>query len=118
MSDEKPQDASEDGIGQSASTAGLEAKRFPVLRPPTGCTDWVPWAALDEAWAMRIHNQTLARLAQRGGLCPDEIFINRHHLKYLDKVPTVDAIALCNELASNAIELTGALKARPNDRRE
>lgn len=74
---------------------------FPVLNPPEGCPRWVRWEALDEKWALRIHHQTLERLAERGGLSPDEIFINVRHLKYSDKVPDADAIALCHELAPN-----------------
>jgi hypothetical protein len=56
---------------------------------------------------MRIHGQTLERLAERGGLSPDEIFINQHRLKWLDKVRDQEAIDLCNGLASNA-GVTGA----------
>ena len=86
---------------RSELTAGLDARRFPVLKPPNGCTTWVPWSALDAQWAMRIHGQTLERLAERGGLCPDEIFLNKHRLKWLTKVRDREAIDLCNEMASN-----------------
>ena len=88
---------------RSELTAGLDARRFPVLKPPNGCTTWVPWSALDAQWAMRIHGQTLERLAERGGLCPDEIFLNKHRLKWLTKVRDREAIDLCNEMASNAL---------------
>lgn len=82
-------------------TTEKEIKRFPILKPPKGCTDWVPWDAIDEKWAMKIHGQSVERLAQRGGLTPDEIFINRHKLNYFAKVFDAEAIALCNELVSN-----------------
>src|SRR5208337_3842932 len=40
-----------------------------------GCPEDVPWSLLapHEAQARRNHDQTLARLAERGGLCPSEM---------------------------------------------
>lgn len=36
----------------------------------------VPWALMREARAERNHGQTLLRLAERGGLCPQEVWAN------------------------------------------
>ncbi len=41
----------------------------------TGGKKWartVPFAMLNEEWAQRNHSQSLQRLAERGGLGPDE----------------------------------------------
>jgi hypothetical protein len=48
---------------------------FPVLEAPDGCPKSVPWALLapHEAQAKRNHDQTLERLAQRGGLAAQEM---------------------------------------------
>jgi len=105
MTMEQQQTETEAPGGQSRSTVGLGARLFPVLQPPNGCPHFVRWDALDEGWALRIHHQTLERLADRGGLSPAEIFINVRHLRYY-KVPDVDAVALCHDLAPNA-KLTG-----------
>jgi hypothetical protein len=57
-------------------------RRFPVLKGPSGdkrryahWPDTIPWHLLDphEAQALKNHSQTLRRLAERGGLSPDEI---------------------------------------------
>ena len=61
-------------------------RRFPVLlsqhtREETdllkrlGCPRSVPWSLLapHEEQALRNHDQTLQRLAERGGLCPKEM---------------------------------------------
>jgi hypothetical protein len=87
--------------GASRSDAVLEA-RFPVLKPPPGCAAWVRLDALDEGWAQRVHGQTLKRLAERGGLCPEEIVWNLKRLKWGHKVTRDYAIALTNGIASNA----------------
>lgn len=76
---------------------------FPVLNAPTGCAKWVRQDALDEEWAMRIHGQTLERLAQRHGLCPVEIMMNVKRLKFTMKFTDKDkeaAIALVNSIAA------------------
>jgi hypothetical protein len=60
-------------------------ERFPVLWSHRreecaawermGCPRTVPWSLLapHEAQAKRNHDQTLKRLAERGGLCPSEM---------------------------------------------
>lgn len=61
-----------------------EERRFPVLRGTQrerdelerlGCPRSVPWAfvAPHEAQARMNHDQTLERLAERGGLSPSEL---------------------------------------------
>jgi hypothetical protein len=59
-----------------------EPKQFPVLLRSTerkadsvGCPSSVPWSLLapHEERAWRNHGQTLQRLAERGGLGPDEM---------------------------------------------
>lgn len=62
----------------------MTAKRFPIMWPSRhtvrtelerlGCPKSIPWAAIEphEAQALRNHDQTLARLAERGGLDPVE----------------------------------------------
>ena len=49
---------------------------FPVLNAPEGCVKRIDAAQLNEQQAMRIHSQTLARLAERGGLSVCEIKAN------------------------------------------
>lgn len=90
------------GVSPVLSTAGLAARRFPVLKPPPGCTSWVRWEALDPQWAMRIHGQTLERLAERGGLCAEEIMLNLKRLKWSAVTPKDEAIALTNSIAANS----------------
>lgn len=55
--------------------AKLKARQFPVLQPPPGCPSRVPWSfvAPHEGQALRNHDQTLERLAQRGGLGAEEL---------------------------------------------
>ena len=57
----------------------FERRRFPVLRsrpfkvqPPAS----IPWETIapHEEWADKWHGQTLERLAQRGGLGPEEMW--------------------------------------------
>ena len=106
MNEQKHDDAS----GASRSDAVLEA-RFPVLKPPPGCTAWVRLDAMDEEWAQRVHGQTLKLLAERGGLCPEEIMWNLKRLKWGHKVSRDEAVALTNGIASNA-EITGRTLAQ------
>ena len=87
--------------GAVGLTAGLAVRRFPVLKPPPGCTAWVRWDALDAKWARHIHGQTLERLAERGGLCPEEIMLNLKRLSWSAKISREDAVALTNSIAAN-----------------
>lgn len=57
-------------------------KLFPVLNAKRdGCAEYVPWDKIDAKWAMKLHGQTLERLAERGGLCAYEIACNWNKLK-------------------------------------
>lgn len=87
--------------GTSALDDGLGARLFPVLRPPVGCAQFVRWDALDERHAMRVHGQTLADLADRGGLSASEIVLNVRRLKWTDPVDLAEAIAVTNSIAPN-----------------
>jgi len=53
----------------------MMVKQFPVLQK-SGQKIYVDWDCLNEDWALKIHGQTLKRLAERGGLSPEEIFLN------------------------------------------
>jgi hypothetical protein len=61
-----------------------EVKLFPVLFSSAserllrglGCPEFVRWDALSEGWAYQNHDQSLARLAERGGLDPTELVAN------------------------------------------
>ena len=66
-----------------------EDNKFPVLygystpekdREPK----FVKWSALSESQAWSNHGQTLARLAQRGGLCPCEMVGNVKGIDWVD----------------------------------
>jgi hypothetical protein len=76
-----------------------ELKLFPVLFPSglrsrliaLGCPEFIRWDALNEGWAYQNHDQTLQRLAQRGGLDPTEIVANIekrqwHNMRLADAV--------------------------------
>ena len=90
-----------------ALSAGLDAKRFPLLRNLkwAGCAFSVPWLLLNEEYAQKNHGQSLARLAERGGLDPVELVANIRHMDQYDldgKITLQEAVAIVNELASNA----------------
>lgn len=74
-----------------AQVAELEERRFPVL--DAGFS--VPWrlVAPFEAQAERNHNQTLQRLAGRGGLDPVELWAVMHGMGWKDrsKLPSQEA---------------------------
>ena len=55
--------------------AFFEERRFPVLDPPPSCPSRVPWSMLApyEGAALTNHDQTLERLAERGGLGASEM---------------------------------------------
>lgn len=61
----------------------------------------VPWAFVEQfrEQAEHNHSQTLERLAQRGGLCPEEMWIAAHGRRYGDiaYVVEADAIAWLNQ---------------------
>lgn len=47
-----------------------EKEMFPIMLDVG--RDYIPWGVLSEEMAMKNHSQTLQRLAQRGGLGPQE----------------------------------------------
>lgn len=53
-------------------------RAFPVhsYREYPGAPRYIRWSALSEEQAQRNHSQSLDRLAQRGGLSPEEIVFN------------------------------------------
>ena len=65
-------------------------KMFPVLHADRDkCAKEIPFFLLDAKWAMKLHYQTLERLAERGGLSAYEIALNYNKLtasaKFEDK---------------------------------
>lgn len=58
-----------------------EERRFPIMIGHDGlpgpCPSWIPWSAIApyEGQAKLNHDQTLERLAQRGGLGPEEAYL-------------------------------------------
>lgn len=58
-------------------------------------------AALDDAWAQRVHGQTLERLAKRGGLSPVEIAMNLMRVQWAngDAIPQDASIAMVKSIA-------------------
>jgi hypothetical protein len=86
--------------------------RFPVLwqgdrgyiakLKALDCPRSVPWelVAPHEAQAKRNHDQTLKRLAQCGGLAPEELaaVLDGRGLSYVTEVSVEDAVARVNKL--------------------
>ena len=85
-------------------------RRFPVLlthRPRSevlGCPTTVPWALLapHEERAHRNHDQTLERLAERGGLDPSEIVALVEERKWMslelpEAIDRLKALVLAHE---------------------
>lgn len=66
------------------------------------CPRSVPWemVAPHEVQAKRNHDQTLKRLAQRGGLAPEELVavLDGRGLSYVTEVLVEDAVARIHEL--------------------
>jgi len=73
--------------------------RFPVLKQGTRAEmpRSVPWAFAERfrAQAEDNHGQTLERLAERGGLCPQEMWVAAHgkRLREIGQVTEQNAIA-------------------------
>jgi len=76
-----------------------DARRFPVLRQMSKAVmpKTVPWAFAEtlRAQAANNHGQTLERLAERGGLGPEEMYAAAHGWKWgrIGNVTEADAIA-------------------------
>jgi hypothetical protein len=79
----------------------LLERAFPVLGNAKyeDCPESVKWGELDDAWASRVHGQTLERLAERGGLSPIEIVYNVNKLEWATKVCPKFAVALVKRIA-------------------
>jgi hypothetical protein len=79
----------------------IPARPFPVLCPPDDCPRAVTWSSLDPEHAERVHGQTLAQLAKRGGLTPAEIFgnVRRVPLKQYGRIDAAEAIDLVKRIA-------------------
>lgn len=88
-----------------------DEKRFPVLASThreraaleaLGCPRSVPWSfvAPHEAQALENHEQTLERLAQRGGLSPSELVavVRGEGLRVVMRRRDADAVPLLLEL--------------------
>lgn len=76
-----------------------EARTFPVLcqrrdRPPS-LPRSVPWdfAERFRGQAEVNHGQTLERLAERGGLCPEEMWVAAHGLRLFPLPPAAEAVS-------------------------
>jgi len=85
----------------SSCNSDLLERKFPVLSYDRykDCPSSVKWSELDDAWALNVHSQTLERLAQRGGLCPEEIYWNVNHLQWSTKVDEKAALDLVKRIA-------------------
>lgn len=61
---------------------------------------------LNEDWALKIHGQTLDRLAERGGLAPIEIFANVARLLFKDfkLIDPHNALKVAQQLAIKSNE--------------
>lgn len=68
-------------------------REFPILREGADGRRSVPWAwvAPHEAQARRNHGQTLAQLAERGGLAANELHAIVHGRKLSQRVPPDEA---------------------------
>lgn len=80
----------------------LPEREFPVLghKNYRDCPRTVKWSELDDQWARSVHGQSLQRLAERGGLCPEEIYWNVHKLPWRTKVSVNAALDLVKKIAS------------------
>lgn len=74
---------------------------FPVLNAPTGCARAVKISELDRFWILKIHGQSLERMAERGGLTPKEIMLNRRRepLMAIYGYSESDAVGIVNSIA-------------------
>jgi hypothetical protein len=63
-------------------------KLFPILNHQKIhlCPSHIPWHFLNQDHALKIHSQSLERLAERGGLCMQEIVGNIKRLSYREIV--------------------------------
>ena len=83
----------------------VPVKQFPVQAPNDrrlACVSSIPWACLNDAWAWKIHQQSLQRLAKRQGLSPQEIQGNVQRLSYAQicALSEAEAVTFVNALAA------------------
>ena len=97
-----------------------EAKTFPILG--SNRRDWpshwptsVPWAFIEphEKQAQRNHGQALARLAERGGLCPSEMVAVLEDRGWRS-MPDADGIARVLELLAAWQASAGSPPSQPS----
>lgn len=74
---------------------------FPVLQPPKGCVKYIDSTKLNNEHARMIHSQSLERLAERGGLCVQEIKCNIERGSYSDirRYNEQECVDLVNSIA-------------------
>lgn len=89
---------------------------FPVLgdKLPAGCPRFVKLTALNEDWAKKIHDQTLERLAERGGLSPIELMVNIQKLPFQD-IYRVTEDAACEYIKQYAVDPKTFQDPKPQD---
>lgn len=79
--------------------------KFPVLNNTKypDCPTHVNWSKLSEKRADDNHGQTLKRLAERHGLCPEEIVCNLLDISYCEfkklKMPLDEVMAKVRDIA-------------------
>lgn len=95
----------------------MKNRQFPVLTGGDnypGAPGWVPWDLLagHEAMALSNHGQTLERLADRGGLSPDEMLSIIHDVPYRTYWAGKSREQIILESAKQLIELLAAAPGR------
>ncbi len=76
--------------------------QFPILNYSDykNCPKYVRWDKLDNEWAIRVHDQTLNRLSDRGGLDPLEIVFNIEKLEWGAPVNMEHALNVVREISA------------------
>ena len=81
-------------------------RTFPVLKQMTRAVmpPSVPWAFAESfrVQAERNHGQTLERLAERGGLCPEEMWLAAHGQPFSGRHP---GEAACIDWLGSALDV-------------
>lgn len=87
-------------LATRAATA-REARRFPILDPIPGAPGYVPWSLVEPfgAHAQRNHQQSLERLAERGGLAVCELVAVLEGRNW-HKMTDADALTALNRFLS------------------
>jgi hypothetical protein len=68
---------------------------------------YIAISLLDEEWALRVHSQTLGRLAERGGMSHEEIVANveKLHFSAISAIDKSYALKVVEKLAIKSINL-------------